>query len=378
MAPPASVSSSGQQTPSSDAPETPLRPSRTMKVSQLKQASLAEVGGKLASKMPKIVVKAREAMEAAGSDLEVTGDNLKKVMEAKDFNLLANAFRGSMSGAAKKQYSACVRTDQDRRQWLAQFVIDPRFATAEGFNVTEAFHINEDIDEERWATEEKLAGPTFYNCAKHAAVMTKSGELEERPHRNQALADAGVKEYKYTGDIVVRKKTGSHERNGVSLKTELNDQEYKDVVAKVGDGVQKGGVKRKLVEKKPRVEESQESKDLKRAQNLRSGTLRRCKTLLDKAALDASSLQDSYQKLADRGYPSAMREFYDKQVVVFQEQIKIHQKAFADEATQVETAPTAETVGAGNIRIEQIMKTLEAKHKIFKEKVVQDIRKLTA
>ena len=87
-------------------------------------------------KVPKAVARAREALKARG--LDPSGQNLKQALPKEDLNRLASTFRGAMSEEAKAGYQQ-LGTDADRRNWIAQYVIDPSCAQTKGFNKTTAF-----------------------------------------------------------------------------------------------------------------------------------------------------------------------------------------------------------------------------------------------
>ena len=42
---------------------------------------------------------------------------------------------------------------------------------------------------EIWVTEDQLGGPTYLNNPGHASILCKSGELDDRPHEYESLAN---------------------------------------------------------------------------------------------------------------------------------------------------------------------------------------------
>ena len=104
----------------------------------------------VSKKAPKAVMSAREALKML--NLEVTGDNLKASLNPREFHGVATAFRSSMSEQVKSDYKK-LNTDEERRQWIAQFVLDPTISITEGFNKTEAYKQERTIDEDVWLTE---------------------------------------------------------------------------------------------------------------------------------------------------------------------------------------------------------------------------------
>ena len=76
-----------------------------------------------AKAVPKAVAQAREELTTVGA--EITGDNLKTVLTKATLNNLSNAFRTSMSAANKEAYKV-LSGDSERRNWLAQYVLEPK------------------------------------------------------------------------------------------------------------------------------------------------------------------------------------------------------------------------------------------------------------
>ena len=66
-----------------------------------------------------------------------------------------------------KKY-AQIKTDGERRQWLAQYVIDPQTATCEGINNTVAYDEQDNTSANKWVHLSELGGPNFLNDIKAA------------------------------------------------------------------------------------------------------------------------------------------------------------------------------------------------------------------
>ena len=123
--------------------------------------------------------------------------------------------RHTMCPAAKDVYSK-LRTDQDRHEWIAGYLIDPELATATGWNKTIAFKEDRIKDKERWVTQAMLGGPKYMNSDLHAEIVVNAGVLEWRKHEVECLADKGVLQYKWN-ESVVEKLIGKREEAGVLL-----------------------------------------------------------------------------------------------------------------------------------------------------------------
>ena len=167
---------------------------------------------------PPTVLKAREALTS--HDMEITGENLKHLIDSKDMNLLAVAFRKSMCEASKKAYNELANGDA-KREWLAQFVIDPQFATATGWNTTEVGL--KEMTKKRivWVTEEQLAD--ILKSEKHAGIM--KADLPDRPHESPSMAKHGILQYEYQC-TEQEFQNFKKETAGTKLEAELNAAEH--------------------------------------------------------------------------------------------------------------------------------------------------------
>ena len=112
-------------------------------VSGGRQTSLDEVI--TPTKVPKAALMARQRCRDAA--LEVTPSNLRKLMTGTEFNSLATSFRGSLTPDAKAEYKK-LRSDDERRAWICQWVIDPAAGTASGFNRTTNTVSTQNVDSE--------------------------------------------------------------------------------------------------------------------------------------------------------------------------------------------------------------------------------------
>ena len=173
-------------------------------------------------KVPKAVLAARLKCGA-----EVCAEDLKHKLSKQESNNLANNYRAGMTPEVKDEY-ARLKSDSERRQWLAQYVMDPETATRKGFNSTVA--TNETMKEGtgQWLHLSELGGPLHLNNMKLAQDLVDSGTLQEQPSEHEALAEPGRKQYDFSKELV-RPRVGTTEQAGVKLETELKADEYKEV-----------------------------------------------------------------------------------------------------------------------------------------------------
>ena len=172
-------------------------------------------------KIPKSVQLVRDRLDK--SSLPVTTENIKKALGAKEYNTLSNVFRQKLSDAQREKYKASS-SDEARRDWVTNFVLDPATAVVGGFNRATSFNKTEDIGEDMWLTLEQLAGEVRSEA--NAKIMIQ--DLESRPSRYPSLAAAGVLEYLYTDERIKRSHGHNHEA-GTHAKTELSEKEYEQV-----------------------------------------------------------------------------------------------------------------------------------------------------
>ena len=122
-------------------------------------------------KIPKPVHNARDAMKG----IDIDGETLKATLSAQQYNLLGASFRQGMLPDVKIKYDK-LPTDKDRRQWLAQYVVDPKQAKCEGCSTTEAFVESTSESWSGWLPESVIAGPK-------APERPKSSEGHDRGWR---------------------------------------------------------------------------------------------------------------------------------------------------------------------------------------------------
>lgn len=320
------------------------------------------------TKIPKSVLRIRDKMESLGKP--VTAATLREVLDKKEFNNIANVFRQSMSTSAREEYKKVAR-DDERRAWIAQYIIDPGFASVEGFNVTTAFNKQTAKEEEQWLTQEQLASPVYLNSITHAEAIIK--ELESRPHEYKVLADQGVLQYKFTMTST-QKEHGVVEENGTRATAELKENEYAEVTKDITSNYSRPA-KRKAP---PKEAESEEVKRMRCARQLRATTVRKCKALIDKSALDVSVCETNLAKLQAKGYPGAMTEWYEQKVVQFKESMVQAQAAYSKEATKVDIQPELADIEASTRDIDSALQQLDQQYKAFKDSVFCDVKKLVA
>lgn len=322
------------------------------------------------SKVPKAVQNARVKVENNGESMSPAA--LKRALTSAELNSLQTSFRAVMSAEAREGYRQ-LATDDERRSYLCQFILDPEIAKTNGFNKSVAFDEAADVATEGWVTLEELGGPQYLNSRYHADIMAKT--LPERPHEVPELAAENVKQYYYV-DKKKKRKTGYREEAGTSAKAELKASEYTGVKNDIVSSFE-GGKKRKGTPK-PRHEETPEEKRLKAANNGRTVACRKLKSVIDKTQNEINMQKGSLPKLADKGFPPEMTTFLEKKVDVFQALVTESQAVYVKE---VVVAPElrvdcADRVESSTKETQESLAKLEEAFIAFKKGVSADIKHL--
>ena len=223
-----------------------------------------------------------------------------------------------------------------------------------------------------WVTVEQLGGPRLLNSMVHAKAIVEAGELPARPHESAALAALGVRQYFWTSSVTTRS-AGVKQEAGTSITTELKPDEYAEVTEDVARAAGKP-VKRKAPPKE-KVELSQEELDLKAAVAARGTMLRKLKVLLDRAATEADN--SPCVKLAEKGYPEAMVEFWSSKVVAFKAEVTLVQQLYVREATKVACKATSlASVADATLELDGAVQQLDKTLKAFKAGPARQIARL--
>ena len=254
--------------------------------------------------VPAPVKVARAWCDANGLSYDVEA---LKGMPKEIYQKMQANYRNTMQPDAKARYRE-LKSDTERKDWLALYMIDPKTAVCKGYNSTVAFDQEENKGSEQWLSEEQMGGPMFLNSANHAGIIVKGKVLEERDHENPALAAAGVKQYYFSWSRINRS-TGVRKEAGVRADAELTPEEYQETA----DQMAKQGLEPQV--KKPKITHekkvlSEEQKAEKTANVAKGAALRKLKAKLDKTLNDLDGYEQDAKKLPPKGFPQAITEFY--------------------------------------------------------------------
>ena len=275
-------------------------------------------------KIPKPVLAARASL--GGKD--VTAESLCALSKV-EMNKLASSFRTSMTPAVREQYAG-LKSDQDKRQWLAQYVIDPSSAKCSGRNVHSAYAQKEQVDDESWMYEAQIAA-TLKDAAM-AKILCESGELQERPAEHESLAKKGYKQFWFVASRHVGR-SGTRQEASITAEAELKPDEYTEVRDHLVSKQSKRRLPIKPQEKDD--EDSPAKKEQRLALGLRNSALRKTKQVVDKATHTMKAFEEKLPKLQEKGYPEAMTGFCSTMLQNFKPKIAACQEAYNQEVVKI-------------------------------------------
>eukprot|EP00959_Pyramimonas_sp_CCMP1952_P034877 730512-Pyramimonas_sp.AAC.1 len=134
-------------------------------------------------KAPKSVIAARGELHKAGIDINSTSAADIRKLSDTAINSLYNAMRHTLRSkdpTSFAEYGKC-KSDEERHEWLARFVIDPRSGGCKAYSTTTVQKGRSDESTTSWCTISQLAGPEWFNDLQHAKLVAESGELKSRP-----------------------------------------------------------------------------------------------------------------------------------------------------------------------------------------------------
>eukprot|EP00959_Pyramimonas_sp_CCMP1952_P044858 937110-Pyramimonas_sp.AAC.1 len=91
-----------------------------------------------------------------------------------------------------------LHTDEERRNWLAAFLIDPASGGSTATNTVSREVSRKEKTVGQWMTIDEYGGPKGINNMEHAKARCEAGEFTERPHESPILAAKDIKQYYVT------------------------------------------------------------------------------------------------------------------------------------------------------------------------------------
>ena len=161
-----------------------------MTPSALKKSCLEDAAALTPVAVPKPVLAAQKIIQEAGLT-EPSGNELKGILSVKQFGAVSDCFRKFVNGNpnVKEEYVKAT-TDEQRRNLIAMFVMDPAACKQKGFNRTVVSNADTDETEGAWLMEAQLAGPSYLNSSALAKCLVESGELPQRANEFECFRTA--------------------------------------------------------------------------------------------------------------------------------------------------------------------------------------------
>ena len=113
----------------------------------------------------------------------------------------------SLNSVLKKEFSdkfveyTRMQDDDDRREWLAAFLVDPKSGGSVVRNDTKRTTKTAETGAKAWLTIEEYGGPRGCNSLEHATLRCEGGEFASRPHESPLMAAKKIKQYYVPIDV---------------------------------------------------------------------------------------------------------------------------------------------------------------------------------
>lgn len=214
-----------------EAPEqklVPVKQESKIEITKDEEAEIAKLGHR---KVPSAVLEARGQLEKAGVDLNaISASDLKEKLPDETLKRLFSAYGSALQVCPQPQSKckAAAKSQDEKREWLARFVVDPKTAGADLSAKSDASvgRVTDKVREYIWITENQMAGPLCCNSKEDAAIQ-KDG-LESRPHESAKMREHNIKQYKW----IFKKETETdrkEEKTTVRADASMNEADYQAV-----------------------------------------------------------------------------------------------------------------------------------------------------
>ena len=222
-------------------------------------------------KIPKSVQRARDVLGFGKKQLTIA--DLMSI-DKKQQNIIQTAMRNTMSDSARQMYKNLGSDDNQKKQWMLGFILDPQEVQSKGFNKTNAEDSQHLDDEWRWLSLVELGGPLGVGCPEHAQIIAASGDLDDRLSQYASLAARGVKDYLFCKSAVKRR-TGWKKESGVESTADLKPEEVGEVAAGIVDSLATGTKRKRTSQQQAaKPEQPEAEKDMKASKLARMTSLR--------------------------------------------------------------------------------------------------------
>lgn len=185
-------------------------------------------------KLPKAAEEFKQLLLKSGSG-EITPESVADKTFSKQRNAASSAMRHHLKTTNPDKFAAYqeLSSDKLRNEWVAEYLLDVESGGCVGKNLTERVSTSTDSTVWVWLTLPELGGPRWLNSEENAQIAITS--MRERLHStNEALANAGVMEYRHT---IKRSELARAIREGarVDQSVQIDPSDYEKVRAHMAE-----------------------------------------------------------------------------------------------------------------------------------------------
>ena len=340
------------------------------------------MGPKKSSKeLPKACADLKALLLQAGKS--VTGENLS----GKDIATLRNRGISAMKGHLKANDTEALskyellKSDIDRRNFLASYLIDPENASASCTNTTEK--VTSNIDEKKgvWVTEDEYGGPMWLNNPAHAKIAVKG--CQDRPHENPLLAAVGVKQYKVFKKTEVTS-TGTIDKAKVKLDAAMTAEQYAETAQHMraslasssaggsADGAP-NGKRRKTATQEPPTAQQKERKEAKEKYDK---AVKSMKSTVDRVRKELNDVTLIQKKLEAKSWGAGATDFLKSEAAAQQATIEDLFDAYGEAKDVDTTAMSISEISARAVQMEAKVTKACDQYKSFARDVLGQFSKM--
>lgn len=328
-----------------------------------------------AAKLPKSVAAAQAILK--GKNLECTGPALKENLDAKAYLAVTSAFRSACSDKQAEQYRL-LQNDAERRDFVAQFVMDPVEFKAVGRNKVTVSNETLDESQGQWLMECQIASSKFLNDDALAKTLCASGELPSRPHEFECFRKQDLKQYFFKRSLI-KTLTGVKDEATVEIDSSLTKAEYAEVADGMRDSMGKSITKKKT-QKKPKEADPPELVQLRQEISNRKAILGKLQKTFNAFRNEVSVASNLIPSIQSRGFPAEFCKFLKKQLDDAMKNADGAAQLYAQEVVKPEQKDPANlaTVQASNTELEEKVRVLDGQLTAARRGVLTDVKRNSA
>ena len=327
--------------------------------------------------LPKALAEAKALLESGGKDVDAAGiEGLDRKVRVKAFSALSSTLKSKFP--SKHSEYVDLSSDEERRSWLANFMLDPATGGSVGKNTVSIESASSQKTKKVWLTLDAYAGPLYLNNREHATLAVE--DCPSRPHHLPKLAEKKVLEYEITltWEEYLRSKKETAE---VTTEAKLTAAEAEQVVESMrgpaakkgrrqGPSGRRGGQPAAIAD----AELTPEDKATKASKASFEDQCKKTKQLGDKMQRELNDVQMVENKLKSKSWSATALEYLQKQTAtqkddaqrLFDELVSAKVKEF--ESNEKRDESTAD--------LKVTMTTVEAGYQKYKREVLADFAKM--